>query len=138
MNADDESQMRRASLLQERLAEAGIELKLDARPHIEFLERIRSREFPAALVALDVDGHKPLRRLFHSKGGGNITKFSSASVDAAFAHGDRGAAVKAITRSAPMIFLGQFEEMGAAGRNVRVPFLSGRGGMARIDRWQIR
>jgi len=138
VDADDDAQMRRAAILRQRLAEAGIELKLDARPHIEFSDRIRSREFPAALVALDLEGDQALRSLFHSRGGRNVTNFSSKTVDAAFESNDRAAAIAGIAAEAPMVFLGTLEETGAAGRNVRVPYLSGRGGLQRIDRWQIR
>jgi ABC-type transport system substrate-binding protein len=138
VDADDDQQMRRATLLRERLAEAGINLKLDARPHIQFVDRVQSREFPCALVAMDLEGLDPLRSLFHSKGGRNITNFSSRPVDAALDGSDRAKAIAAITRTAPMVFMGSYEETGAAGKNVRVQYLSGRGGMARVDRWQIR
>ncbi len=138
LDADDRESMRRGYVLQERARRAGFELKLDPRPRHEFESRVRSREFPAALVTLDMFGRNPLRSLFHSKGGENVLNFSDPDVDKAIDTGDRKKAAELLANKKPMLFLGVTRDLGVAGKNVNIPRLSGRGGMERVDKWRIR
>ena len=137
-DADDASGMRRIDVLRARLREAGIRLDADPRPRFEFLSRIRSRKFPAALVSLEVRDGVGLSPLFHSRGGANITSFESAEVDRRLEAGDDAGAVAALTKADAIVFLGIQHGVGAAGRSVTAPVVQGFGGMARADRWQVR
>ena len=138
VDADDVYQLRRASILRERLRHAGVRLIVDPRPHLEFMNRVRSREFPAALVALDLPADGNLRSLFHSQGGDNVLNHADPGLDERLEAGDfRGAARKLVEQEV-MLFLGVRAALGVAGKNVQASIVAGRGGLARIDKWRIR
>lgn len=138
IDGDDRESVRRAAILSRRFADSGIRLKVDPRPRLEFRSRVSSREFPAALVYLDVSDPGALHRLFHTKGGDNVMGFSNANVDQHLEAGDLKGAVKAIVAAERLLFLGLREDVGAAGKNVLVPRISGRGGMAHVHKWRIQ
>lgn len=138
VDADDRHGLRRAWILREQCRRAGIGLKVDPRPRFEFYSRVRSKEFPAALVALDLSEDDDLKPLFHSKGGRNVLNFANPGLDEVLSGGDRKAAVELVARIEPMIFFGITRDVGAAGKNVTIPRVVGRGGMGRVDKWRIQ
>lgn len=138
VDTDDRPSMRRAFVLRERARRAGVKLRLDPRPRLEFDSRVRSREFPAALVSLDLPTNGSLRPLFHSEGGDNVLKYKDADVDNALNVGNTKRAAALLAEKRPMLFLGITRDVGVAGRNVTIPGLAGRGGMERVHKWRIR
>ena len=138
IDADDDASRRRARVLEARFAQAGMNLIVDARPRREYESRIRSREFPAALVTITLPGDGDLAGAFHSKGGDRVLKFEDADVDRALDAGDRKTAVQLLTERAPAIFLGTRPRLGLTGGSVQAPAVVGRGGLGRVHKWRVR
>ncbi|HIN86092.1 MAG TPA: hypothetical protein EYN06_06390, partial [Myxococcales bacterium] len=138
VDGDSAVDLRRAAIFKQRMLEAAISVTLDVRPRFEFLGRIRSQTYSTSLVSLEMPQDGNLRSLFHSKGGLNVVGFSDAEVDKALEIGDVDAAIRGIVAKAPMIFLGLQRKVGAAGKKVKGSALIGRGGLGRIEKWQIR
>ena len=138
VDADDTYAVRRAAILRERLRAAGIRLVVDARPRRELESRIRSGEFPMALLSTRLPPTQGLRSLFHSQGGQNFLRFGHEDIDAALDAQDENAAVAAIAEHWPMIVLGFRTVHGITGRNLNAPLVQGRGGLGRVDRWWIQ
>jgi len=134
IDADDNAMLRRGFVLRQRFAQAGIRLRLDARPRLELLSRLASREFSAALVSLQGD----LNSLFHSKGAWNFSGFSDETTDAALKAKRWSVAAERIRKLAPSVILGTTGRTGTSGRNVMVPKLSGAGGFGEFYKWRIR
>ena len=138
IDADNLYDVRRAAILHERMRAAGIRLEVDPRPRREFESRIRSGEFPLALVSTRLPPHQHLRSLFHSEGGQNLLHFGHPAIDAALDAGDHATALEAIGAHWPIIVLGFRNLSGATGANLNAPLVQGRGGLARVDRWWIQ
>lgn len=144
LDGDDPEAVRKASLIRHRLARAGIDLTLDARPRLEFQSRIRSREYPMALLTVSMpDPHAPdaasLRELFHTKGGENVLPGTDEALDRKIESGDVAGVVEHLAQSPRAIFLGVEAPLrGAVGKNVTAPVVRGRGGLERIDKWRVR
>ncbi len=137
-DGDDPEALRRVAVLAARLKEVGIELAPDPRPRLELLDRVRSRQFPAALVSLEGGTDDSMPGLLRTGGALNVLGWSSGEVDGAIDRGDLAAAVRAAVDAFPALFLGVRADVGAVGKNVTAPAVLGKGGFARIDRWQIR
>jgi ABC-type transport system substrate-binding protein len=138
VDADDSVSLRRAILFKQRMLESAIQVNLDTRPRFEFMGRIRARAFPSALVSIDLPLDGNLSPLFHSKGGRNLMGFSNPKVDQLLEAGDMAGAIKAIVQLEPMIFIGIQRTVGAAGAKVKGSFLTGRGGLGRIEKWRVQ
>lgn len=134
VDADDNTILRRAFILRQRFLRAGIDLRIDARPRLELLSRLASREFSAALVSLQGD----LLSLFHSKGAWNFSGFSDDATDTALRSKQWAAATKRIIAHAPSLVLGIVPRSGKRGRNVMAPRLTGLGGFSEFYKWRIR
>ncbi len=138
IDADDTAGIRRVRVIEERLREAGIKLEVDPRPRYEFLSRVGSRKFPAALITLEIGPDGSLASAFHSRGADNITNLASPEIDRALEAGDLAGAVGLIVAADQVVFLGTGPVVGAVGRNVQAGSVTGMGGLMRVDKWVVK